>query len=193
MKNFYKAGITVLILIFTAGVVFGGGAQAAGSASAAAAGSNFNPTGYPIVNEKITLTAFGNQNVTHKDWNEVYCFTEYEKKSNIHIDWTQAPNQGFPERRNVLLASGDYPDFFYRCNFPISDLINYGSKGAFVPLNNLIDQNGVNLKERMKELPDMASSMKMPDGNIYSLPAKGSVEQSAAQYNWINSRWLKNL
>jgi putative aldouronate transport system substrate-binding protein len=182
------------IVVLIAGCFFGCSRSRSGSGGAVeAASGNFNPTGYPIVKEKITLTAFGNQNVTHKDWNEVYCFTEYEKKSNIHIEWTQAPNQGFAERKNVLLASGDYPDFFYRCALTVADQINYGSKGAFIPLNTLIDQYAYNLKERMKELPDMAKAMMMPDGNIYSFPIRAAIPQSTCQFNWINERWLKNL
>ncbi|MCL2833582.1 MAG: extracellular solute-binding protein [Treponema sp.] len=194
MINLRRTGIAALILILAAGAVFaGGGTQAAGSAQTAAPDSNFNPTGYPIVKEKITLTAFGNQNVTHKDWNDVYCFTEYEKMSNIHIAWTQAPNQGFAERRNVLMASGDYPDFFYRVGFGVSDIINYGSKGALIRLNDLIDQYAPNVKARMQEMPDMAKSMKMPDGNIYTLPSRSLSTESAVQLNWINKVWLDRL
>ncbi len=155
--------------------------------------SNFNATGYPIVNEKITLTGFGNQNVTHKDWNEIYCFTEYEKLSNIHIDWTLAPNQGYDEKKSVLLAGGEYPDIFYRANLSVADQVKYGSKGLLVTLNDLIDEYAPNLNERFEELPDMKKAVTMPDGNIYTLPTKDAIEQGAAQYSWINTRWLENV
>ena len=195
MKNLRKPFIAVAVLVLTASLVFAaggsqGGASAAGGYTPC---SNFNPTGYPIVKEKITLTAFGNQNVTHKNWDEVYCFTEYEKISNIHIAWTTAPNQGFAERRNVLLASGDYPDFFYRCGFGVADIINNGSSGVFIPLNDLIEKYTVNIKARMKEMPDMASSMKMPDGNIYTIATKSLSVAGAGSYNWINKVWLDRL
>jgi putative aldouronate transport system substrate-binding protein len=187
-----KISLVTAVIVIAAQFVMAGGTRQSGD-TAAVPDSNLNSTGYPIVKEKITLTGFGNQNVTHKNWSEIYCFTEYEKKSNIHIEWITAPNQGFQERKNVLLASGDYPDFFYRCGLTIADQINYGSRGALIALNNLIDQYGANLKERFKELPDMYNSMKMPDGNIYSLPTKSVVVQSAMSNNWINGRWLKNL
>jgi len=184
--------IAVLLLIMAASVVFGAGGTQGGSTAQAGPTANFNPSGLPIVKEKITLKGFGNQNVTHKDWNDIWCFNETEKRTNIHIDWTTVPNQGFAERKNVLMASGDYPDLFFRCAFTIADQVNYGSKGIFIPLNNLIEKYGANIKARFQEEPSMAKSLRMPDGNIYTLAYRyGSV--ATMQRNWINSRWLKNL
>ncbi|MDR2404202.1 MAG: hypothetical protein LBD78_09250, partial [Spirochaetaceae bacterium] len=54
-------------------LVMAGGTKQSGNTSVGPS-ANFNPTGYPIVKEKITLTGFGNQNVTHKNWSELYCF-----------------------------------------------------------------------------------------------------------------------
>ncbi|MCL2833430.1 MAG: extracellular solute-binding protein [Treponema sp.] len=194
MKCFRKAGIAILIFAVTTAFVFGsGGSQPSTMNAATTANSNFNPTGYPIVKEKITLTGFGNQNVNHRAWDELTCFTEYEKLSNIHIQWTTAPDQGWAERKNLMFASGDYPDIFYRCGLTVAEIINYGSKGILLPLNDLIDQYGVNIKECINELPDIGRALKMPDGNIYTLPSKSSVEQNASQKNWINGRWLKTL
>jgi putative aldouronate transport system substrate-binding protein len=154
---------------------------------------NFNATGYPIVKEKITITAFGNQNITHKNWSELYCFNAYEEISNIHIDWTTAPNQGYTEKKNVLLASGEYPDMFYRAKLQVSDLINYGSKGALMPLNDLIEKYAYNFNERAKEFPSMVKEITMPDGNIYSMPTANSSLASRSVNNWVNTRWLKNV
>ncbi|HML48902.1 MAG TPA: hypothetical protein PKE04_19345 [Clostridia bacterium] len=65
----------------------------------AAADPNLTESGNPIVKEKITLTGFGNQNVTHKDWDQLYCFTEYEAMSNIHIEWITAPTRDTRKRK----------------------------------------------------------------------------------------------
>ncbi len=154
---------------------------------------NFNETGYPIVNEMITLTGFGNQNVTHKDWNELYAFTEYEKLSNIHIDWTLAPNEGYTERKNVLLAGGEYPDIFYRGNLTVADQLNNGTNGLLIPLNDLIADYAPNLQARYVDYPDLEKIITMPDGNIYSLPTKSAVDAGVSQYQWINTVWLDNV
>ena len=152
---------------------------------------NFNPTGYPIVNETITLKGFGNQNVTHKDWNEIYCFTEYEKISNINVEWTTAPNAGYLEKKNVLLASGEYPDIFYRAGLSVSDLVNYGSKGAIIPLNDLIEEHAVNLNERIEDYPTIEKEITMADGNIYSMPTINGTNNTIGARNWINVDWLE--
>lgn len=163
------------------------------SSEAEAGDENFNETGYPIVNETITITGFGNQNVTHKDWKDLYCFNEYEKISNIHIEWTTAPNEGYAEKKNVLLAGGEYPDIFYRAGLSVADQVNYGSKGLFVPLNDLIDQYAPNLTARFEELPGMKKCVTMPDGNIYTLPSRSLVDDATGQYSWINAKWLENV
>ncbi|MCI9552404.1 MAG: extracellular solute-binding protein [Acutalibacter sp.] len=170
-----------------------GDKSSAVSSEAQAEDSNFNETGYPIVNEKITITGFGNQNVTHKDWQDVYCFTKYEELSNIHIEWTTAPNQGYAEKKNVLLAGGEYPDIFYRAGLSVGDQVNYGSKGLLVPMNDLIDQYAPNLTARFEEVPDMKKCVTMPDGNIYTLPSRSLCEEGTGEYNWINTRWLENV
>jgi len=178
-----RTGIAIAVLMLTALFVYAGGGQTGSSSAGAEAypSSNFNPTGYPVVKEKVTLTGFANQNVNHRNWDELYCFNEYEKLSNIHIQWTTAPDQGWAERKNLMMASGDYPDIFYRCGFTIAENINYGSRGVLIPLNDLIDKYAVNIKERMNDLPDMAKAMRMPDGNIYSLPGRAQIEHNAAQ------------
>lgn len=162
--------------------------------SESAEDNNFNPTGYPIVKEKITLTGFGNQNVTHGDWSDIYCFNEYEKISNIHIDWTTAPNQGYDEKKNLLLASGEYPDIFYRANLSVSDQLTYGGLGLLSDLSDLIEEYAPNLMERAAEDPNILRSIRMPDGAIYSLPHIEPLNlPTASQKNWINKVWLDNL
>ena len=154
---------------------------------------NFNPTGYPIVKEKITLTGFGNQNVTHKDWSEVWCFTSYEEISNIHIEWETAPNSGFAEAKSILLASGDYPDIFYRCNLSVSELVQYGEMGVFAVLNDYIDQYATNLLAVFEIETSARRELTMADGNIYSMPMISGSTASSSGRGWINARWLENV
>lgn len=173
------------------------GAQTTAPAAEATAApedtGNFNPTGYPIVKEKITLTGFGNQNVTHADWNDLWCFTSYEEFSNIHVEWETAPNSGFNEAKSILLASGDYPDMFYRCAFSVSELVTYGSQGVFAVLNDYIDQYAPNLLNVFEIEASARKEMTMADGNIYSMPMVNVAASSGAPRGWINGRWLKNV
>jgi putative aldouronate transport system substrate-binding protein len=181
------------ILLLTAGLVFaGGGGQDTRRAGTATPSDNFISTGNRIVHEKITLTAFGNIAPTHAPWEEMYIFRRFEEMSNIHIAWTTVPTQGFRERLLLLMASGDYPDFWYRCNFTVADIITYGAQGIFVPLNEMIQQYGVNVRQRFSEHPDMEKAIIMPDGVVYSLPFV-QPPPNAFNHLWMNRRWLENL
>ena len=154
---------------------------------------NFNPTGYPIVKEKITITGFGNQNVTHANWPDLWCFTTYEEISNIHVEWETAPNSGFAEAKSILLASGDYPDIFYRCALSVPELVQYGSMGVFAVLNDYIDTYATNLLNVFELEPSARRALTMPDGNIYSMPMINVSASNGTPRGWINSRWLENV
>lgn len=131
---------------------------------------NVNKEGFPIVNEKIQLTFLAPATPT-PDWNDVLVFNEYEKMTNIDIQWEMVTNEALSERRNLMLTSGDYPDAFHSAGFTVNDLINYGQvQGIFIPLNDLIEEYAPNFKKLLDENPDLRRGLTMPDGNIYSFP-----------------------
>jgi len=152
-----------------------------------------NAEGFPIVKEPITLKGFGEKNVSHADWNEMLVFQEYEKMTNIKIEWNTPPVQGYQEKKNVLLASGDIPDIFYRANLSPTDEVVYGTQGVLIPLNDLIDKYAPNIKALFEKYPEIKKSITQPDGNIYSLPQATDSLATRVQKNWINKKWLDNL
>src|SRR5699024_11038212 len=132
---------------------------------------NFNKTMMPIVDESITIEFMtGKSPITASDYNEVLVWEEYEKMTNIHIDWGLVPNEGLAEKRNISLGSGDYPEAFYSANFQNSDILKYGSQGVFMEMNDLIDNYMPNLKKIFEEYPEIKKAITFPDGSIYSLP-----------------------
>lgn len=158
---------------------------------------NFNTEGFPIVNEKITLRMVaGKAPTTAPDWNKVMLWEEYEKMTNIHVEWEMVPTDGLAEKRNIMLAGGDYPDAFFTAHIPTADLIKYGSQGIFIKLNDLIDQYAPNLKQILDTYPEVRRGLTMPDGNIYSFPMVRDPEFTsvlAGSKFWINQEWLNRL
>jgi ABC-type glycerol-3-phosphate transport system substrate-binding protein len=71
---------------------------------------------------------------------------EAEKMFNIQFDWQTTPFDGnsAKEKRQIALASGDYPDLFMLIpwidQFSQLDLLRYGQQGVVLPLNDLIKQ-----------------------------------------------------
>jgi putative aldouronate transport system substrate-binding protein len=152
------------------------------------------PTGFPIVDKPITIRMMGARYNTHGEWKDMLVFKEYEKKTNIHIEWDTAPDSIFMAKRNIALAGGKLPDAFYRANLSPSDEVNYGAQGIIIPLNDLIDHYGPNIKAMFAKYPEIKRSITAPDGNIYSLPQVADyLAPRINQKPWINKKWLDKL
>ncbi len=88
--------------------------ESAGGETAAAAepGDNFNETGYPIVNEPITLKVLlGIRDVDSlTPTEEMPALVRLEEQTGIHIEWEIIKGADWETKLNLMFASGDYPD-----------------------------------------------------------------------------------
>ncbi|GIP40531.1 sugar ABC transporter permease [Paenibacillus sp. J31TS4] len=182
------------------GTLAGCGGEPAGGADPQKAGAesaNLNPTGMPIVKEPISLTFFtGKSSVNGNNFEETMLWKEYGKLTNMNVKFELVPFETLTEKRNLTLASGDYPDAFYTARLGANDLAKYGSQGVFIPLNTLIDQYAPNLKKLMEQYPEIRKGLTMPDGNIYSFPTfydPSFLSLLIGTPLWINKEWLGKL
>ncbi len=126
-------------------------------------------------------------------------FTEYlQKEYDVKFNWQLIPSDGAKEKRQISLASGDYPDAYmlthYIDQFSQADLLKFGKQGVLIPLNDLIDQYAPNIKKALETQPDMKVLNTAPDGNIYGLGAYTQCFHcSYPNKMWINTKWLKDL
>jgi putative aldouronate transport system substrate-binding protein len=117
-----------------------------------------------------------------------------EQKFNAKIKWDLAPQDALVDRRQLLLASGDYPDVFLEGKFSNANLISYGKQGVLIPLNDLIDKYAPNLKALMEKKPYLKEAMTAPDGNIYGIPRFNECYHCTySQKYWMNKEWLDKL
>ena len=149
--------------------------------------------GFPIVDEAITLTIMS-QDAGMADWKDMPTLQEMEALSNVKLNYQLVPFDSFATRKNLMFGSGDYPDFLYAADLSAEEQVMYGSQGALIPLNDLID-NGYapNLKKILDENPDIRKNMTTPDGNIYALPY---IDKTAVWYRgpvWYNGYFLEAL
>lgn len=146
----------------------------------------------PETGGPVEMTFFAPQGKAPMEENE---FTQFiENKFNVKLKWDLAPTDALQDRRQLLLASGDYPEVFLHGKFTTSDLQNYGKQGVFVPLNDLIAEHGPNLTKIMEEKPYFKEAITAPDGNIYALPIFNECYHCTyAQKFWINAEWLDTL
>jgi putative aldouronate transport system substrate-binding protein len=154
-----------------------------------------NPAGeYPIVNERITMTAFIGPMPGVDDYQD-NAFTHYlEERTNISLD-IDAPQTDASQRRNILLASGDYPELLISYGgLSSAQQYLYGSQGVFLALNDYIDEYGVNTRRLFDEFPRVLRNFTMPDGKIYSLPGyDGALHVRHSMKMWVYEPWLDSL
>ena len=155
--------------------------------------AKFNKTGYPIVDEKITLNVMGATNsALPEDWNDLVLFKELEKKTNIHLDFKVIDASNYAQQKNLAFASGELPDFFYKGQISTQDELTYGSAGVLTDVSKYFDYMP-NLKKAFEDIPELRPSITMSDGKIVSLPEVNDVPRDRAIKLWINKKWLDKL
>jgi len=119
---------------------------------------------------------------------------EYEELTGIHIEWQEVPSDSLADRVNISLSSGDMPDIYLSCGVSLSQQQAYGPQGAFVPLNDYIEQYGEVFQKIEENVPGVADTLTMGDGNIYALPyIEKCVHCEGSSKLWINTKWLDAL
>lgn len=149
---------------------------------------------FPIVDERVTMTAFIPTSSLVDDWQDNDFVRYLEEKTNVFLELETAPDGAEAmQKRNLLLASGDYPEIFIT-GFSKSEQQFYGSQGVFLPLNDLIAEYGVNTRKAFADYPLVEENMTMLDGTIYSLPDINDCFHCAySQKMWIYQPWLDKL
>ncbi len=177
--------MTTALLLVTASVLTPVGAQQVGA-------QEVNETGFPIVDEPITLTLMGSRAAIQGEWQDLRLFTTLAEQTNINLQMMVIPDDGYIERKNLTFASGQLPDFFFGGRLTASDEVTYGAQGVLIPLEELIAAYAPNLQQVLDENPDIRSSITAPDGHIYALP-KVTAGFGVYPKLWINQPWLDAL
>ncbi len=169
--------------------------QPTASESSSANEELFTPVGsYPIATKPMTLKMFAPQLPSIEDM-KTNAYTKYlEEKTNIKIDWDLVPENALNDRKQLMLASGDYPEVILHGSLTKDEQMKYGKQGVFMPLNDLIEQYAPNIKKAIADLPYLKGSITAPDGNIYALPQINECYHcNFALKLWINKAWLDKV
>jgi putative aldouronate transport system substrate-binding protein len=148
---------------------------------------------------QTAIGVFSPQTAT-MDLNTAWFTTEVEKKFDVDLTFetTGYDSSAASEKRQISLASGDYPEIFMLINwvdqFSQAELIKYSQQGLIVPLNDLIDKYAPNIKAAFEKEPAFKTLATAPDGKIWGLPQWNDCFHCSysAKY-WINTDWLKKL
>jgi putative aldouronate transport system substrate-binding protein len=164
------------------------------NASEKKANMKMNATGLPIVNKSVTLNFVSPKSSLAPNFKDMTLFKELQKQTNVQVKWNNIPSEGYQEKKNLLLSSGDLPDAFYNSGFTDLDIVKYAKDGTIIPLDDLIDKYMPNLKKRLEERPALKSVITAPDGHIYSLPRAEEMDLVGLPNTmYINKTWLDKL
>lgn len=171
----------------------GSDAGANGSEVQAEVSDNFNETGYPIVNEQITLTVMmavrDSDSLT--DPEEMPAVQRLEEQTNINLEWEMIKASDWKTKTNLMFASGEYPDIIICPNGTLDDE-EYGvTQGLVIPLDSYIDQYMPIYKERIANEPsDPTVSLVASDGQKYSVGYLVGQNINTSAHTFINQEWL---
>jgi putative aldouronate transport system substrate-binding protein len=110
------------------------------------------------------------------------------KNDTVGANMRTDENSGKTEALNLMLASGNIPDIVGSSR--LKDFVNqYGPEGAFIPLNDLIEEHAPNLKAFLDERPEIASAISAADGSMYYIPYLPDGKYGRGyfiRYDWLD-------
>ncbi|SHH87975.1 extracellular solute-binding protein [Clostridium grantii] len=129
-----------------------------------------------------------------KPFEELETMKQIKEATNVNIEWEETPQETWPEKKNLIIASGDWPDVFYG-NYILEDeeVVKLAADGIFIPLEDLIEKYAPNVQKVFEEYPDFKDYITAPDGHIYSLPTINAYQSPAPSAQFINKKWLDEL
>ncbi|WP_243298874.1 extracellular solute-binding protein [Bacillus litorisediminis] len=182
----------ILILLLVAAMILSA-CKAEEKEEAQEKDENFNETGYPIVDEPITLEMMGQSSPLQPEWGAMGFFKEMNEMTNINFEFRTATTDQFKQQKQLAFTSMELPDVFFGGMFTAAEEVDYGSQGLLIPLEGLIEDYAPNLNSLMQKYPDLKASITAPDGHIYTLPGIDNLSHSMTPLMWMNSYWLNNL
>ncbi len=115
-------------------------------------------------------------------------FKTLAEKCNIEFDIESVFSAQATERFDVIISTGQLPDIMAGDKRNIN---TYGMSGAFLSLDDLIDQYAPNIKKYLVDNKEVLAETVASDGKIYAIPMLSAV-RTAMGYN-IRQDWLDKL
>lgn len=120
------------------------------------------------------------------DENDNRYLSYIEEQTRLDIQVYTPPPEVYNEKLDVIMSSGDLPDMLHTYDPVWFD--HYAKLGALKPLDELIDQYGSNLKEK---IPDEVWDRVKYGGKIYAVPSLNEV--TGVELMYARKDWLDRL
>ena len=152
----------------------------------------------PLFDQTTEMTMFWGWNAAAskvmKGFEENHVWQEMAKRTNVQLKFVTPPMGQAQEQFNLIMASGDYPDFIW------SDGIVYpggGDKaiedGNYLKLNDLIDQYAPNYSRLINSTAEIRKQAYTDEGNLWSFAMIEKDVQGAWLGMVVRQDWLDDL
>ncbi|MFC3493674.1 ABC transporter substrate-binding protein [Glycomyces rhizosphaerae] len=174
-------------------------AAAAGAALAVSASAFAACSSEPETTPDDVITIFAPQGADgDMDDNAFTKVIEEKFDVDLQFETTTYDGAAAGEKRQISLASGDYPDAYMLVpwvdQFTNEELIKLGGQGVLVQLDDLIGEDTPNIAAAFEDEPDYKRSATASDGNIWGLPQWNECFHCSYGVKlWMNSAWLDTL
>lgn len=141
----------------------------------------------------VTLQAVAQVGPLSGDFNQMAILQRVNEEAGVNVEFECIPGTVWTEKKNLMLASNDLPDFFFGGGISDSDINKYGPLGMLLPLDDLI-QYAPNVSAMLEKYPNVKKALTSPDGKIYTLPFYDEFLPETIPDNlFINKTWLDKL
>lgn len=134
---------------------------------------NFNPTGYPIVNEPVKFRMFNAIKSNGGPYsNDMSFFGAMKDLTNIDFEFANLSEAEYGTKLGLSLASGDFYDIYMgMAASGNTNIVNYGVVGGvFLDYSDMVDDYMPHLASWLDEYPAMLKYVTQINGGIYSFP-----------------------
>lgn len=120
-----------------------------------------------------------------------------EEELNVNLDFIVLPNKQDEAltKLSLMVSSGETLPDVINMYLNESTVYDYASKGIFLKQDDYL--NNPDLAVNFNNIPEkefVFNSMKLADGNVYSLPRYNPFQwNEGAHRTWINSEWLDKV
>ncbi|MGM1046665.1 MAG: extracellular solute-binding protein [Bacillota bacterium] len=145
-----------------------------------------SPTIHNSQTVNIVISNLGMTFPSGMDENDNRYLNYIKEETGLEIKVTTPPTEVYNEKLDVIMSSGNLPDMMHA--YQPFWFGNYAKQGAFMPLDDLIDQYGPNLKEK---IPAEIWDRVRYGGKIYAVPSLNEV--SGVELVYARKDWLDRL
>ena len=152
---------------------------------------------FPITSEKVTFDVWI-EGGSDTDWSNNGWLKETEDITNIAINVIPSSSADALNKRNLLLASGDYPDMFltdWTAIFSQADVMQFGVKEEIlVPITPYLEEYGKEINDIFDYNPIFKLTSTAPNGEIYGVARFSECYHcSAYPKMYMRQDWLDKL